>query len=171
MDPLPSINELYSLLIQEERQCSVGNNFDSYVESTTLVTKVSSSSDNRNNKGERNRTCSHCGIMGHIVEKCYKIHDYPNSIKLKGKKPIVVHQVNLQNEQVENNSTSASASASTSFSFNQEQCQQFLDMLGTPIQSGNFDFANKEVHMANNVIQPVTHSTCVAGNIPSWKKI
>ena len=52
MDPLPSINELYSLLIQEERQCSVGNNFDSYVESTTLVTKVSSSSDNHNNKGK-----------------------------------------------------------------------------------------------------------------------
>ena len=107
-------------------------------------------------------------MMGHIVEKCYKIHDYPNSFKLKGKKPIVVHQVHLQDEQVENNSTSASAS--TSFSFNQEQCQQFLAMLGTPIQSGKFDFTNKEVHMANNVIQPVTHSTCVAGNIPSWKK-
>ena len=42
-------------------------------------------------------------------------------------------------------------------------------MLGTPIQLGNFDFANKEVPMANNVIQPVTHSSCVAGNIPSWK--
>ncbi|KAL4597736.1 hypothetical protein ACB092_11G010400 [Castanea dentata] len=163
MDPLPSINELYSLLIQEERQCSVGNNFDLYVESTTLVTKVSSSSDNHNTQnfnGETNPTCSHCGMMGHIVEKCYKIHDYPNSFKLKEKKPIVVHRVNLQDEQVENNSTSASAS--TSFSFTQEQCQHFLAMLGTPIQSGNFDFANKEVHMASNVIQPVNHSTCMA---------
>ena len=124
MDPLPSINELYSLLIREERQCSVGNNFDPYVESTAKVTKVSYSPDNHNNKnfnGETNPTCSHYGIMGHIVEECYKIHDYPNSFKLKGKKPIVVHRVNLQDEQVKNNSTSASASAS--FSFTQEQSQ------------------------------------------------
>ena len=84
MDPLPSINEVYSLLIQEERECSVEKN---------------------------------------------------------------------------------SASASTSFSFTKEQCQQPLAMLGTQIQSVNFDFASKE-HMDNNVIQPATHYTFMEGNFP-----
>ena len=49
MDPLPSINKVYSLLIQEERRCSVGNNSSPHVESSTSVTKVSSSSGNKNN--------------------------------------------------------------------------------------------------------------------------
>ena len=168
MDPLPSINEVYSLLIQEERECSVKKNLDPHMESTTLVTKVSSSAGNNNNKnskGKNDSICNHCGIMGHTVEKCYMIYGYPPSFKPKGKKSTVVHQVNLQDEQVEKNSTSAS----TSFSFTQEQCQQSLAMLGTQIQSVNFDFANNEVHMANNVTQPATHSTFMAGNFPFWQ--
>ncbi|XP_030963078.1 probable serine/threonine-protein kinase roco5 isoform X2 [Quercus lobata] len=151
MDPLPSINEVYSLLIQEERECSVKKNLDPHMESTTLVTKVSSSAGNNNNKnseGKNDSTCNHCGMMGHTVEKCYKS---------EGKKSTVVHQVNLQDEQVEKNSTSAS----TSFSFTKEQCQQSLATPGTQIQSVNFDFASKE-HMDNNVIQPATHSTFMA---------
>ncbi|KAL0009562.1 hypothetical protein SO802_011064 [Lithocarpus litseifolius] len=147
MDPLPSINEVYSFLIQEERECSVEKNLD-----------LAGNNNNKNSKGKNNSTCNHCGMMGHIVEKCYKIYGYPPSFRPKGKKSTMVHQVNLQDEQVEKNSTSAS----TSFSFTQEQCQQSLAMLGTQIQSVNFDFANKEVHMANNVIQPATHSTFMA---------
>ncbi|KAL0009567.1 hypothetical protein SO802_011069 [Lithocarpus litseifolius] len=147
MDPLPSINEVYSFLIQEERECSVEKNLD-----------LAGNNNNKNSKGKNNSTCNHCGMMGHTVEKCYKIYGYPPSFRPKGKKSTMVHQVNLQDEQVEKNSTSAS----TSFSFTQEQCQQSLAMLGTQIQSVNFDFANKEVHMANNVIQPATHSTFMA---------
>ena len=44
MDPLPSVNKVYSLLIQEERHCIVGNNSGPHVESSTLVTELSSSS-------------------------------------------------------------------------------------------------------------------------------
>nr|POE44913.1 hypothetical protein CFP56_77155 [Quercus suber] len=92
--------------------------------------------------------------------RCLSIFDDPSNplFKPKGKKSTVVHQLDLQNEQVEKNSTSAS----TSFSFTKEQCQQSLAMLGTQIQSFNFDYANKEVQMANNVIQPATHSNSMA---------
>ena len=132
MDPLPPINKVYSLLIQEERRCSVGNNSSPHVESSTPVTKVSSSSGNQNNnsKGKEKPTCNHCGMMGHTVEK---------------------------------NSTSAS----TSFTFTQEQCQLFLAMLGTQIQSSNFAFTNNETHMTNNVTQLAAHSTSIAGNFSS----
>ena len=106
MDPLPPINKVFSLLIQEERRCSVGNNSSPHVESSTLVTKVSSSlgiKNNKNSKGKEKLTCNHFGMNGHTVEK-------------------------------------NSSSASTSFTFTQEQCQQFLAMLGTNSTSmaGNF---------------------------------
>ncbi|KAL4597753.1 hypothetical protein ACB092_11G011500 [Castanea dentata] len=130
MDPLPSINKVYSLLIQEERHCIVGNNSGPHMESSTLVTELSSSSGNKNNKnskGKEKPTCNHCGMMGHTDEKCYKIHGYPPGFKPKVKNSSVVHQVNLQDEQVEKNSSFAS----TSFPFTQEQCQLFLAMLGT----------------------------------------
>ena len=132
MDPLPPINKVYSLLIQEERRCSVGNNSSPHVESSTPVTKESSSSGNQNNnsKGKEKPTCNHCGMMGHTVEK--------NSI-----------------------------SPSTSFTFTQEQCQLFLAMLRTHIQSSNFAFTNNEIHMTNNVIQLAAHSTSMAGNFSS----
>ncbi|XP_065626531.1 uncharacterized protein LOC112007227 isoform X2 [Quercus suber] len=127
MDPLPPINKVYSFLIQEERRCSVGNNSSPHVESSTPVTKVSSSSGNKNNnsKGKEKPTCNHCGMNGHTVEK-------------------------------------NSSSASTSFTFTQEQCQLFLAMLGTQIQSSNFAFTNNETHMTNNVIQLAAHSTSMA---------
>ncbi|XP_050278612.1 proline-rich receptor-like protein kinase PERK8 isoform X2 [Quercus robur] len=71
MDPLPPINKVYSLLIQEERRSSVGNNSSPRVESSTPVTKVSSSLGNKNNKnskGKEKLTCNHCGMNGHTVE-------------------------------------------------------------------------------------------------------
>ena len=44
MDPLPPLNKVYSLLIQEERQRSivVGNSNGPFVESTTLTANVNS---------------------------------------------------------------------------------------------------------------------------------
>ncbi|XP_030964928.1 cysteine-rich receptor-like protein kinase 6 [Quercus lobata] len=161
MDPLPFINKVYSLLIQEERHCIMGNNSGPHVESSTLVTELSSSSGNKNkmnSKGKEKHGCNHCGMMGHVVEKCYKIHGYPPGFKPKSKNSSVVYQVNLQDEQVEKNSSCAS----TSFPFTQEQCQLFLAMLGTQIQSSNFAFTNKETHMTNNVIQLAAHSTSMA---------
>ena len=29
--------------------------------------------------------CTHCEAMGHVVEKCYKLHGYPPGYKFKNK--------------------------------------------------------------------------------------
>lgn len=46
-------------------------------------------------------TCSHCGVLGHIKEKCYKIHSYPPSYSKKGPRTkhvaVVNHVVDQQN--------------------------------------------------------------------------
>nr|XP_023919079.1 uncharacterized protein LOC112030643 [Quercus suber] len=97
IDPLPSINKVYSLLIQDESQGAIGHSTGAYVKSTALATKASGGSSygggnasghvgkGNKNKGKERPICSHCGITGHVAEKCYKLHGYPPGYKGKGK--------------------------------------------------------------------------------------
>ena len=39
---------------------------------------------NGNAKKER-PVCTYCGIVGHVADKCYKLHGYPSGYKHKGK--------------------------------------------------------------------------------------
>ena len=86
VDPLPSINKAHSLFIQEETQRSVTNSVR--VESTVLATKSSSN----NSKGKERPLCTHCGKLGHIMDKCYKLHDFPLGYKFKNRN-MMAHQV------------------------------------------------------------------------------
>ncbi|KAL4602035.1 hypothetical protein ACB092_10G023900 [Castanea dentata] len=92
MEPLPTINKVYSLLIQEER---------------------------KEFQRQRQPICTHCGKLGHVMEKCFKLHGFPPSFKPKGKN-FMVNQVNVQEACADNGHTSAT------FPFTQEQCQQFF---------------------------------------------
>ncbi|XP_075645624.1 uncharacterized protein LOC142616716 [Castanea sativa] len=81
------VDKVYSLLVQDERQRSVGhNNNGLFVESTTLTAKTMNLGFGSKTfkKGKERPTCSHCGLLGHTVEKCYKIHGYPLGYKTKG---------------------------------------------------------------------------------------
>ena len=79
MEPTPSIDKAFSLVIQGERQRSLGFNLSSLVEITTLVVKNQSfihgssfaSSPSKNFKGNAGKgrpICSHCGKLCHIKE-------------------------------------------------------------------------------------------------------
>ena len=98
MDPLPSINRVYSLTIQDESQGSIGHSIGAYIESIALATKSSagtvrfgntygnnSGAKGNKNKGKERPVCSHCGVTGHTIEKSYKLHGYPPGYKPKGK--------------------------------------------------------------------------------------
>ena len=151
MEPLPSINKVYSLLIQEERQRRVGS-CNTYIESTALAVKgfnsISFFSGGKNSKGKDRPFCTHCGKLGHIVEKCFKLHGFPPRFKPKGKTSMV-NQVGVQEDLAENNQSVTNANQ---FPFTKEQCQQFLVMLGNQMQAAQFNMGNNEVHMAGNVI-------------------
>lgn len=87
MQPLPSLNKVFSIITQEERQRRVGTNV--VVESTALFSRGSNTSNKGNSysnkfNGKKESTiCSHCGVLGHVVDKCYKIHGYPPRYKAK----------------------------------------------------------------------------------------
>lgn len=68
MDPLPLVNGAFSLVQQYESLRSVGSNV------------ISSEQAN----GRETPVCSHCGVSGHVADKCYKLHGYPPGYKFKG---------------------------------------------------------------------------------------
>ena len=97
MDPLPFVIKAHSLFIQEEMQRSVTNPVR--VESTVLATK----SSGYNFKGKERPICTHCGKMGHTVDKCYKLHGFPPGFKFKNNKNAIAHQVSSNIELIQGN--------------------------------------------------------------------
>lgn len=98
------------------------------------------------------------------MEKCFKLHGFPPGFKSKSKNPMV-NQVNVQEDSAQHFSSNTSSVAQ--FPFTQEQCQQFLTMLGNQMQAAQLSVGNKEVHMANTVINPnpaVVHPTAVSSS-------
>ena len=108
-EPLPALNKAYSLILQEEKRRQVGQ-ADLVIEPTALyannpnskgfqghqgwnqvhqgwnqgVPQGNQGGKNGNAKKERH-VCTHCGIVGHVADKCYKLHGYPPGYKHKGK--------------------------------------------------------------------------------------
>ncbi|KAJ1697041.1 hypothetical protein LUZ63_005553 [Rhynchospora breviuscula] len=68
MDPLPSLNKVYSTVIQEERHKSVVRGRDERSEAVGFAVQA--------RKGEK-PTCTHCGKVGHELSQCFEIVGYP----------------------------------------------------------------------------------------------
>jgi hypothetical protein len=86
-EPLPPINKVFSLVLQEERQkelCGGILQSLSFDDSSALLSSKSPSASIQNAKQSFRKpkpVCSHCGVIGHTVEKCYKIHGFPPGFK------------------------------------------------------------------------------------------
>ncbi|XP_075655032.1 uncharacterized protein LOC142625227 [Castanea sativa] len=185
MDPLPSVNRVYSLLIQDESQRSIGHSTGAYIESTALATKSSAGAIGFGNtygnnsgakgnkyKGKERPMCSHCRVIGHTIEKCYKLHGYPPGYEPKGKSA-KANQVGGPDfganfGVIEPNSTFVPHSfPSQAFPFTAEQCQRILAMIkGLSTSHGNM--AAPEV-VPNAMANSVTATTPLAGTSFSLK--
>jgi hypothetical protein len=89
MEPLPSINKVFSMVIQHERQFASSQSVLELDEGKALV----NASDERrshgggrgrgsygsygNNNKKSNRYCTFCGKDNHIVDNCYRKHGFP----------------------------------------------------------------------------------------------
>ena len=84
MDPIPTLSKVFSLLLQDEKQRKVGKKFNA--KSPALAVKNGGSFAKGFTKGKSGRPqCTHCGLLGHVVDKCYKLHGYPPGYKFKNK--------------------------------------------------------------------------------------
>jgi hypothetical protein len=64
--------------------------------------------------------CTHCGLLGHTIEKCYKLHGYPPGYKFtKGKQISSANQV----------SECSMSQPQPQLPITSDQCQQLLALL------------------------------------------
>ena len=86
MEPSPSIDKAFSLVIQEERQRALGFNGGPSIDATALVVKTQGFNQGGKNIKVKGRPIyNHCGKAGHFMEKCYKLIGFPLGYKQKGK--------------------------------------------------------------------------------------
>ena len=94
-EPLPNINKVLSLVLQEEKQRSLKNGSATNsvmghpIEATTLYSNANSNAKvnhgGRGNSKKDGPICSHCEKIGHIADKCYRLHGFPLGFKFNGK--------------------------------------------------------------------------------------
>lgn len=71
-DPLPNMNKVYSILIQEERVKTITRGKEERGDIMALVTRTRP--DGRNKSSV---VCSHCNRTGHASDTCFALHGYP----------------------------------------------------------------------------------------------
>ncbi|XP_042967430.1 uncharacterized protein LOC122300680 [Carya illinoinensis] len=130
IDPFPDINRVFSLILQEERQRGIHsivkfvNNDSAALVSTTQQQHPQKFTPRNKFSSKPKPMCSHCGIVGHTKEKCYKLHGYPPGYKFTKSR---INSVN--GNPSDNVSQEAHTFEGSSLPFTQEQCQQLLSML------------------------------------------
>ena len=91
-EPFPSISKVYALVLQEESHKNIGHGGSFVAKLDSIAMYVNSKGNNAgnanwskgNNKKER-PLYTHYNMLGHTIDKCYKLHGYPLGYKLKGK--------------------------------------------------------------------------------------
>ena len=79
LDPLPNINHVFSMIVQQERQL---NKY--LMEESKVLANMTTGGKKmlvKSKATSKGKMCSHCGKGGHTVEVCYKKHDYPPGFK------------------------------------------------------------------------------------------
>ncbi|KAJ1411310.1 Retrotransposon gag domain [Sesbania bispinosa] len=145
-DPLPPIGNVFSLVLQDEAQREIvalpspsTASSDNIAFSVNSSTKFQSDISKTKSFKKARPKCSHCDMLGHTKDKCYKLVGYPPNY-FKNKTPNVVNQV----------ADSPDSSTSTpSFNLTPAQCQQLITFLSNQMTTDtNMDA------VATNVIGP-----------------
>uniref|UniRef100_A0A2N9G6B2 Retrotransposon Copia-like N-terminal domain-containing protein n=1 Tax=Fagus sylvatica TaxID=28930 RepID=A0A2N9G6B2_FAGSY len=109
--------------------------------STALtVTNYKPYGGNKNFGKNERPVCSHYGITGHTVEKCYKIHGYPPGYKPRGR--AAANQVTT---------SGMGNQGSAPLSITSEQCQQLISFL-------NFQMSNEASTSNHQAATAIAHS-------------
>ena len=143
-EPLLSLSKVFSLIVQEERQRTLGvrpmasvDTFNST--SYSSVCAVSSKT--------KHPICSHCNIAGHTVDKCYKLHGYPPGYKSRmnptGNKGFSYSQSASHPAQANQVSNSSPGSPATTFFASQRQ--QIIYFLHSQLR------ASSSIHVSSSV--------------------
>ena len=144
MDPIPSVNRIFSLIIQEERQRDVNSaQNDSIlafnIRNNNQTPQNRNAGQNRpyNSKNYRKDSpfCTHCKRNGHTQDRCYKLHGFPpgyHSNSQGSQNKINAASVEKDDVQESNNHVQDAMTGLTN-----DQCQQIIAMLSGKLASVN----------------------------------
>ena len=138
MNPFPPITKVLTLVVQEERQRPVNQGLslsnDSQILGDSSIS-IAIASFNSKSKWER-PLCSNCGIQGHIVDKCYKLHGYPPSYKTREKSNPPKVQINKTSSYVLDGFGSCPQDSPVN-TLTSDQCKQLITLLSSQLQIGS----------------------------------
>lgn len=137
MEPLPRINKVFSLIIQEERQRKIGSPY--WINHCHDVCCQAYVCYCRQTRSEEGRPyCTHCKYHDHTGEKCYKLHGYPPGFKQKQKTPSEGHNSATTNQvaTLEDKSTKDNDSIGSFFqNLDTTQCHHPMNLLAKRMTS------------------------------------
>ena len=91
LKPIPTIEEAFNIVAQDERQRSLkpATPVDSVAFQNTaplvhLPDEASYVAAYNTARQAQKPVCTHCGKLGHTVQKCFKLHGYPPGYKTHG---------------------------------------------------------------------------------------
>ncbi|XP_070056749.1 uncharacterized protein [Nicotiana tomentosiformis] len=108
MSLVPSVEKAYSILIRDEKQREINSGSQPFSsDSTSFIANSNSNSSPNQPNTIKNFTqrlnfeprrstlsCKYCKKPGHIVDKCYKLHVFPQDFKFtKGKRDVACVQI------------------------------------------------------------------------------
>lgn len=75
LDPIPSVNKVFSSVLQEEKQFEIGYDRSLTIDTTTFLAKKVDDSNLNKQPFRKNRPiCTCCRLANHTEDKCYKLH-------------------------------------------------------------------------------------------------
>jgi len=138
INPTPTFSQVYSLLVQEERQRQVKSSAQFQGEGASFNASTASFNQTigqRKKEGRRSQLfCTHCKRSGHAVEKCYKIHGHPSFSK-QGGRPRSFRSAN--NVCIDAEKTEEPVATPSLLGLNQEQSRQLFQFVTNLITSGS----------------------------------
>jgi hypothetical protein len=180
IEPLPTLEKTFSLVLGQERQLTLTNSMGSTSENQTLASQVQSNNgggrgilqnsnrgrggnNNGNGRGQNQgatRVCTHCGRTNHTVEKCFVKHGYPPGFQNRSKNPSV-----NSTSSAETYSSTELTSTSNNFSGGtvQEQYQQLLNLLQQHLTSTTLQNSTQTTPLDSNTNSVISS----AGNVNS----
>ncbi|KAG7600484.1 Retrotransposon Copia-like N-terminal [Arabidopsis suecica] len=81
MDPLPEFTKIYNFISQDEQQ-KVLTNLPVPEAPVCQASVTYSKQKSFHQQGKPRPLCTHCGLLGHTIARCYKLHGYPPGYKI-----------------------------------------------------------------------------------------